>query len=255
MSDERAGQYRYVRGRTIDPDTGRPAGAEEIPVSEVVEPGAEVLAPPPPRVSRRLRARRGRALGPVRDLEDTPWGQTSSPRRRLPSQRVLWTGSGALAAVIAMVVLGASHSDSPAAAPDAAPAPAAVPAIPARGVVVVQPVEGRREAVQAVPAVQVADAADGGASPARAAQPAASAPAEVAPPAAPAPVSIETVRIAINATPWALIEIDGQEVGETPLAGVELAVGRHRFVAHMPDGTQRERVTHVDEAATAVLFE
>jgi len=80
--------------------------------------------------------------------------------------------------------------------------------------------------------------------------------APAAPPAAAAPpVEIAMVRIAINATPWAMIEIDGVPVGETPLSDVSLPVGRHRFVARMPDGSVRERVIHVDGQHDAVVFD
>jgi serine/threonine-protein kinase len=77
------------------------------------------------------------------------------------------------------------------------------------------------------------------------------------PPAAvaPAPVEITKVRIAINATPWAMIEIDGEPVGETPLSDVSLPVGRHRFVARMPDGSVRERVIRIDADHDAVVFD
>ena len=77
------------------------------------------------------------------------------------------------------------------------------------------------------------------------------------PPAAvaPAPVEITKIRIAINATPWAMIEIDGEPVGETPLSDVSLPVGRHRFVARMPDGSVRERVIRIDADHDAVVFD
>jgi hypothetical protein len=44
-------------------------------------------------------------------------------------------------------------------------------------------------------------------------------------------------------------------VGETPLAGIRLEVGRHRFRARMPDGSVRERVERIDTDTTTVVFE
>ena len=60
------------------------------------------------------------------------------------------------------------------------------------------------------------------------------------PPPAPPPISVS-----INATPWATNEIDGEEVGVTPMAGVLLAPGDHEFRARMPDGTVLEEVVRI----------
>jgi type II secretory pathway predicted ATPase ExeA len=65
-------------------------------------------------------------------------------------------------------------------------------------------------------------------------------PEPAAPPPAPEPISVS-----INATPWATIEIDGDEVGITPLAGVLLAPGDHQFRVLMPDGKILERVVRI----------
>jgi eukaryotic-like serine/threonine-protein kinase len=62
------------------------------------------------------------------------------------------------------------------------------------------------------------------------------------------------VPVSINATPWAVISIDGREVGETPLAGIELDAGRHTFQARMPDGSTREQVVEVSAPRAAVVF-
>ena len=58
---------------------------------------------------------------------------------------------------------------------------------------------------------------------------------QAAPPAAP-------IRINVNARPWARIELDGVDLGLTPLGGVPVAPGSHRFRATMPDGSVLERV-------------
>ena len=55
--------------------------------------------------------------------------------------------------------------------------------------------------------------------------------------AAPAAAPRARVAVSINATPWAIVRVDGREVGETPLAGIELEPGPHVFEARMPDGT------------------
>jgi type II secretory pathway predicted ATPase ExeA len=76
---------------------------------------------------------------------------------------------------------------------------------------------------------------------------------EVAPaPPPPPPVVIE---ISINASPWALIEIDGKEIGETPLGGVAVERGPHRFVARFPDGRVVDRTVAIDAAHRTLVFE
>lgn len=86
-------------------------------------------------------------------------------------------------------------------------------------------------------------------------QPAVAAPPPEAAPApsppAPAPV---VVRVQINSTPWASIRIDGQEIGETPLAGVPVEAGPHRFEATLPDGQVLERVVEIDATNRFVVF-
>lgn len=67
--------------------------------------------------------------------------------------------------------------------------------------------------------------------------------------AAPTP----SVRVHINATPWAEVTIDGQELGVTPLGNVELTVGTHQLQARMPDGSQVEREIFVDEGRRHIV--
>ena len=62
------------------------------------------------------------------------------------------------------------------------------------------------------------------------------------------------VRIQINATPWAVIRVDGEDVGVTPLAGVMLEPGLHRFEARFPNGEVEEREIEVDEIRRFVSF-
>ena len=75
-------------------------------------------------------------------------------------------------------------------------------------------------------------------------------PAPVAPAAAPAPL-----RVQINASPWAHIRIDGEEVGVTPLADVPVDAGSHTFEARFPDGRVVERVHDVGEQSRWVVFQ
>lgn len=95
--------------------------------------------------------------------------------------------------------------------------------------------------------------------PSVAAEPAAVEVVDVAPPPAetaavpetrPAPV----VAVNINARPWAHIEVDGREVGLTPLADLPLSPGEHRFRARLPDGRVVERTASIDRYRNRVLF-
>jgi hypothetical protein len=61
--------------------------------------------------------------------------------------------------------------------------------------------------------------------------------------------------VSINATPWAIVRVDGRELGETPLAGIELEPGPHIFQARMPDGSTREQTVEVTAERVTVVFE
>jgi hypothetical protein len=61
-----------------------------------------------------------------------------------------------------------------------------------------------------------------------------------------APVSIELPNgsIALNATPWAEVWIDGNRVGETPIGNVSLTIGRHDVLFRHPElGEQHHTAT------------
>ncbi len=68
-------------------------------------------------------------------------------------------------------------------------------------------------------------------------------------------VAPSTLDVNVNATPWAIITVDGVELGETPLAGVPLVPGAHRFVAQMPDGRIFEREIEISPSSRFVVFE
>ena len=63
-----------------------------------------------------------------------------------------------------------------------------------------------------------------------------------------------TVRVSLNADPWAHIAIDGRDVGVTPMADLELTEGPHRFRARFPDGRVMERTLRVDAVRDHLSF-
>ncbi len=56
-----------------------------------------------------------------------------------------------------------------------------------------------------------------------------------------------TVRVHINASPWAEVSVDGKGLGVTPLGNIELEVGSHQLSATLSDGSVVEREIFVDE--------
>jgi hypothetical protein len=59
----------------------------------------------------------------------------------------------------------------------------------------------------------------------------------------PGPASGEGI-LAVEATPWAVVSIDGREVGETPVEAL-LGVGAYRIRAANPDLGMRETIIQV----------
>jgi hypothetical protein len=60
------------------------------------------------------------------------------------------------------------------------------------------------------------------------------------------PIKIEFPKgtIAINATPWAEVWIDGQRVGETPIGNLSIPIGAHEILFKHPDlGEQRQAIS------------
>jgi type II secretory pathway predicted ATPase ExeA len=85
----------------------------------------------------------------------------------------------------------------------------------------------------------------------RAATRAVESPAEESPP-------VETfgpLAVQINASPWANIEVDGIDLGVTPLANIPLFAGAHSFRAKMPDGRVIERTVEIDAESRFISFE
>ena len=63
------------------------------------------------------------------------------------------------------------------------------------------------------------------------------------------------IPVHINATPWATIEVDGRQLGETPIAGVPLVPGNHVFKARMPDGRILEKTVQIGAETRYVTFQ
>ena len=61
--------------------------------------------------------------------------------------------------------------------------------------------------------------------------------------------------VQINATPWANVEIDGIDLGATPLANVPLIAGKHAFRVKMADGRMIERTIEIDAERRFISFE
>jgi hypothetical protein len=58
-------------------------------------------------------------------------------------------------------------------------------------------------------------------------------------------VRLPTAQVAINATPWAEVWIDGEKAGETPIGGVALALGPHELVFRHPDFPEQRHAISV----------
>ncbi|MBW2542896.1 MAG: AAA family ATPase [Deltaproteobacteria bacterium] len=74
----------------------------------------------------------------------------------------------------------------------------------------------------------------------------------VAPPPAEPP---ELFAVQINATPWATVEVDGIDLGATPLANIPLFGGEHSFRVKMPDGRIIDRIVEIDADKRFISFE
>jgi hypothetical protein len=61
--------------------------------------------------------------------------------------------------------------------------------------------------------------------------------------------------VQINASPWANVEVDGIDLGVTPLANIPLFAGTHSFRARMPDGRVIERTIEIDAERRFISFE
>ena len=55
-----------------------------------------------------------------------------------------------------------------------------------------------------------------------------------------------TVRVNVNARPWADVSIDGRDLGQTPIANVEVTVGTHEIVFRHPQFGERRQTVIVN---------
>lgn len=223
--DPELGGYRFVRGRAV----GAPAESARA------RPSA---GPPPPQVDQTLAplllaSAHAAAAGAPRSAAAAPVAPPAAARRG-PSLLLI---AGVASVSAAVGFLAASRLEQGRAAQRALQpeAPAAVPAPPPAAPPPVAPAEPALEP----PVTPAADAA------------------AVAPPPVPEPAAppAQELEVSINATPWAVVEVDGRVLGETPLGGVRLAPGSYRFRARFPDGRVSERVIEIDAAHRALVFE
>jgi hypothetical protein len=56
---------------------------------------------------------------------------------------------------------------------------------------------------------------------------------------------VPTARVSLNAVPWGEVLVDGRSIGETPLAGVPLAIGPHEIRVRHPELGERRRTVVV----------
>ena len=163
-------------------------------------------------------------------LSDAPGLAAERPPRRIG--RFVAAGLGVAAGLALTWGLAGSRDGSP-----ATPVPPAVEeaSLPAP----------RAAAASTTPRIDVAAAPLPAAlaAPPRAAEPPTALPPAVAP-----------VFVHVNASPWAEIELDGQPVGETPIARLAVLPGRHRLAARMPDGRVLARDVNIRESGTRIIF-
>jgi hypothetical protein len=72
------------------------------------------------------------------------------------------------------------------------------------------------------------------------------------------PLPAETLgpfAVQINASPWANVEVDGIDLGATPLANIPLFGGEHSFRVKMPDGRKIDRIIEIDAERRFISFE
>ena len=69
----------------------------------------------------------------------------------------------------------------------------------------------------------------------------------------PLTVALPTGLLHVNATPWAEVLVDGNSVGETPLANIEVPIGSHRITFRHPQlGEQTRSIVVAAESSTRI---
>jgi hypothetical protein len=67
------------------------------------------------------------------------------------------------------------------------------------------------------------------------------------------PLTLPKGTIALNATPWAEIWIDGEKIGETPIGNYAITIGPHEIVFKNPDLGEQHHAATVTAAAPVKL--
>jgi type II secretory pathway predicted ATPase ExeA len=228
-------------------DAWRAPGPSDIPIAALAPaaPATETAAAPaaPPAVS-----------GDDRSAPPAPAAAASAAATGAPAPQAAAASAPELPAV--------SSAPPPAAAPEAGPGPETASSPPPPAVAPGPPPPSAAEVreaagTEAAPVAPVAEPAE-----AKPAAAAASAETKPGPPAGPAPVrraepsqrAVRPVVVTVTSDTSATIAIDGQTVGPSPVQGVRLAPGPHRFEARLADGREVGQVVDVTGTRFNVTF-
>ncbi len=229
-----------------------PAESQPAPTPPPAPPEPQAPAPPPPQIEEPAPQEPAAVLEPPpAEPPPTEMPPATAPMGMQPPPELPSTPTQAPAATAP----APEPATTPAPTPSAPPAPetAPVPLREAPKAEAAAPVSPQAPPPQEAPRAKAEPPP-----PPPETKPAPSPSAAPAPPPEPSepppPPAAPPVSVAINATPWATIEIDGRDVGETPLAGVMLAPGAHVFRARMPDGRVVERSVEIDAGNRFVSF-
>ena len=252
--EEGTGEYRLVRGQFVEADDGRPVSPDTP--DEDARAAWREAEPPEVHDLRWLRQRSDVAPQQKRAAASARAASGVRAPRELPVRTLGLLGFAlGIGGSLYWMSLSPTGIPTPRWQPDSVEVPAESPVPEASGTPDAGVAPARRDPF-APPAPPSRDPAPPVA-PAPAPAPTAASPApRPAPtpdrrPLAPAP----PVAVSINATPWAVIYVDGRELGETPLAGIRLAPGVHVFRARMPDGTDREQAVEISPDNDTVVFQ
>ncbi len=258
-----AGEYRIVRGRRVGSERPETPSREERPAAPLASARP---APARPRAAPELPAATGPRMGRIVLIGFAIGALVSLLFTLSPDMDTLrWTRWGG-APWERSIPHRAPQASAPATSAPSAPEAAAPPAL-AEPAAPTTPLSEEAVAAQVPVAPSTPPSAPAPTAPI--AEPPAPSPAPIAavspppapavsPPApapAPAPPVAALVAVSINATPWAIVQVDGRELGETPLAGVRLAPGPHVFTARMPDGSTREQRIEIGPGRDTVVFQ
>ena len=66
-------------------------------------------------------------------------------------------------------------------------------------------------------------------------------------------ITLPNGTLSVNASPWAAVEVDGENVGDTPIGNLTLSIGPHEIVFKNPQLGEQRRVVMVTERTPARL--